>query len=158
MCVYHERLHVPAAWWALGAVSLLIFGGELAAGGNWLTVAVVCLALTIPSAAVLALWGHAAVTVGGGELRAGRARLPLGAVGQVAPLDQAQTRAIRGPRADPSARVISRPYLRVAVFVEIAEPQGSVPYWLVGSRNPDALAAAIERSRPGARADGAAVG
>ncbi len=46
-----------------------------------------------------------------GKLRACGAALPLAAAGQVAALDAAQTRAMRGPRADPAAFLLARPYL-----------------------------------------------
>jgi hypothetical protein len=62
-------------------------------------------------------------------------------------LDERQTKAIRGPDADPSAFLFLRPYLRRAVYVEVDADQGATPYWLIGTRRPADLAAAIERAR-----------
>src|ERR1700683_4108979 len=61
-------------------------------------------------------------------------------------------RGLRGPRADPRAHLLIRPYLRKAVYVEVADADAPVPYWLLFTRRPAELAAAIERSRPGTRA------
>jgi hypothetical protein len=100
----------------------------------------------------------------------------------VSALDRAQTRAIAGPRADPGAFTLIRPYLREAVYIEVTEPAaGGVPrrrlrwrrwrphvevtgptagppYWLVATRHPAELAAAINSARPAARAGGTAMG
>ena len=77
---------------------------------------------------MLLWWGRPRVEVAGGELIVGRARLPLAAVGEVSALDRAQTRAIAGPRADPAAFMLIRPYLREAVYIEVTEPAaGTVP-------------------------------
>ena len=78
--------------------------------------------------------------------------------GEVAALDEAQARALRGPRADPGAFMLIRPYLKLAVYIEVTGEHQDRPYWLIGTRRPAELAAAIERSRPQARAGGTAVG
>jgi hypothetical protein len=68
-------------------------------------------------------------------------------------LDAAQTAKLRGPLADPAALMLIRPYLKRAVYIEVTEPPAGTgagrahPYWLVGSRNPEALAAAIVSAR-----------
>ena len=77
--------------------------------------------------------------------------MPLAQAGHVQALDEAQTRQLRGPLADPAARMMLRPYLRQAVFVEVTGDQPARPYWLIGTRHPAELAAAIDRSRPQAR-------
>ena len=69
-------------------------------------------------------------------------------VSEVVALDERQAMALRGPRADPSAHILLRPYLRRAVYVGLAEPASDVPYWLVATRHPEELAAAIESARP----------
>jgi hypothetical protein len=76
----------------------------------------------------------------------------------VSALDRAQTRAIGGPRADPAAFRLMRPYLRRAVYVEVTDPAIGTPYWLVATRHPGELAAVIDRTRPATRAGDAIVG
>jgi hypothetical protein len=183
MRVYHERLHVPLGWWLLGLVTILVLATELAAGYSWPIAIAVYVVLVAGLAVLLLNWGRPTVEVGGGELRAGPARLRLAAVGEVSALDEAQTRSLRGPRGDPAAFLLIRPYLRRAVYVEVARPgaesrrgRGRLrrrglrlrldvvsppvdsPFWLVCTRHPAELAAAIEGARPAARADGATMG
>jgi hypothetical protein len=42
--------------------------------------------------------------------------------------------------------------------VEVTGPAAGTPYWLVATRHPAELAAAINSARPAARAGGAAMG
>ena len=155
---YHEQLRAPISWWLVTLLCVAIFGTTLWAGLS-LFVAVACyLVLGGGCAAALLIWGRAAIEVVDGELRAGPAILPLSAAGEVAVLDAAQARALRGPRADPSAFLLIRPYLPLGVYIEVTDPNQRAPYWLIGTRRPADLAAAIERSRPPARASGSPVG
>jgi len=55
--------------------------------------------------------------------------------------------------ADPAAFMWVRPYLRLAVYIELAGDHPDRPYWLIGTRHPEELAQAIDRSRPQFRAD-----
>ena len=54
--------------------------------------------------------------------------------------------------------MLLRPYLKLAVYIEVIGEHQDRPYWLIGSRRQAELAAAIERSRPQARAGGTPVG
>jgi len=195
MRVYHERLRVPLSWWLVGLVTIVILATEVVPGWPLLVQVLIYVVLVGGLAAMLLNWGRARVDVDAGELRAGAARLSLAAVGEVTALDEAQTRSLRGPRGDPAAFVIIRPYLRRAVYVEVISPAAgtaapeadgasragegprrrawrprrsrtkiavpeaaAAPYWLVSTRHPVELAAAINGARPAARADGATVG
>jgi Protein of unknown function (DUF3093) len=155
---YSEQLRAPAAWWLLGELSAFIFASFIWAGFNVLVAIASYLVFCGGTAAVLVIWGSASVEVTGGELRAGRATLPLALAGEVMALDEAQSRVMRGPRADPAAFILLRPYLKLAVYVEVTGEHTGRPYWLIGTRRPAELAAAIERSRPQARAGGTPVG
>lgn len=157
MRVYHERLHAPAAWWLLCLLSVAILGAELFAGFGWLLAAVVYGSMIAVCAGALLAWGRVRVEVTDGQVRAGGTWLPLSAAGQVSALDEAQTRAIRGPRADPAAFLLIRPYLSRAVYIEVTDPRLGVPYWLIGTRRAAELASAVEKARR-PHADGAAVG
>jgi len=158
MRVYHERLRVPASWWVLGLLSTFLLGGGFLAGFDWEPALVVYAAITVPLAAFLIGWGWLRIEVTGGQLRVGKAALPLTQAGQVTALDEDQTRALRGPRSDPAAFLLARPYLPRAVYIAVDGPAGVTPYWLVSTRRPGELAAAIEAARPAARAGGAPVG
>jgi Protein of unknown function (DUF3093) len=145
---YRERLFAPPLWWAMGMLMMLTFGAIVWTGFDLgITLAVFGAVIAI-TAAFLLNWGRATIQVTGGELLAGGARLPLTDVGEVLPLDEEQTRALRGPRADPRAHLLIRPYLRSAVYVEVTQPGAASPYWLLATRRPAELAAAIESARP----------
>lgn len=147
---YRERLSAPASWWLLALLCVLLFGTTLWAGFSLRVAVAVYLVLGAGVAAALLLWGRASIEVTSGELRAGTATISLSLAGEVAALDDAQTRALRGPRADPAALLLIRPYLKQAVYVEVLGQFTTRPYWLIGTRRPAELAAAIERSRPSA--------
>jgi len=143
---YRERLHVPLAWWLLAVPTVLILGATLYAGLAEPWPVVIMVGLAAGCAALLIAMGLVTVEIRDGALRIGKAVLPLTAVSEVVGLDENQTRRLRGPRADPAAVVYSRPYLKEAVYLALV-PGSAVPYWLVGTRRPAKLAAAIERCR-----------
>ena len=155
---YSERLRAPAGFWILGELSAVIFASTAWAGFSLLVAIASYVVFCGGCAALLLSWGRARIEVYDGELRAGSLTLPLAMAGEVAALDEAQTRALRGPRADPSAFMLIRPYLTRAVYIEVTGEHQERPYWLLGTRRPAELAAAIERSRPQARTGGTAVG
>lgn len=103
--------------------------------------------VTGAAVAVLALlllsYGSARVMVADGELRVGRARIEGHHLGRVDSLDAEQTRRVAGVEADARAFLLLRPYLSRAVRVEVTDPADPAPYWLVSSRDPDALAEAV---------------
>jgi len=102
-------------------------------------------------AGFLLTWGATTIEVADGTLRAGGAELPLDRTSEVVPLDEKQAALLRGPRADPAAHLMLRPYLKRAVYIRLADPGSSgVPYWLVATRHPAELATAIERGRQSA--------
>jgi hypothetical protein len=155
---YRERLRVPASYWLLGLVCAAITGTTLWAGFSVAVAIAVYVVIGGGCAAALLIWGAASIEVADGQLRAGQATLPLREAGQVAPLDAAQARELRGPRADPAAFMLIKPYLKLAVYIEVSRSARGTPYWLVSTRRPAELAAAIESSRPAARAGGGSVG
>jgi hypothetical protein len=141
--LYRERLWVPAWWWLLAA---------LFAGSVWLAYQhVYGLRVSLPAslatlalaAAVLVGYGRALVAVGPEGFVAGRARLPLWAVGEVEVLDPATARAARGVAADPRAYHLLRAYVPGAVRVTVNDPDDPVPYWFVSTRRPERVAAAL---------------
>ena len=155
---YRERLWAPTSYWLLGLLTVFIMATILW-GGFSLAVGIgVYIVLMGGFAAMLVHWGNATIEVSDGEVRAGRTTMGLAQAGEVVPLDAAGTRALRGPQADPAAFMLTRPYLPLAVYIEVTAAGSARPYWLIGTRHPEALAAAIERSRPQAHAGGTAVG
>ena len=147
---YRERLLVPVSWWLLAVPVIAILGGEVFAGfGGWIP-PVIYAVFIVAVAGFLLTWGATTIEVADGTLRAGGAELPLGRASEVVPLDEKQAALLRGPRADPAAHLMLRPYLKRAVYIRLADQGSGVPYWLVATRHPAELATAIERGRQSA--------
>ena len=145
---YRERLLVPVSYWLLAVPVVLTLGAEAYFFVDGFIPPLVIGVLAMIVATFLVHWSSATLEVSGAVLRAGRDTLALSEAGEVVSLDERQAAALRGPRADPSAHILLRPYLKRAVYIGLADPDAGVPYWLVATRHPDELAAAIESARP----------
>ena len=116
---YREQLYVPISYWLLGLVSVAIIATTIWAGFSvWIAIATYVI-IVGGWALFLFAWGSLKIQVSDGSLRAGKALLPLSRAGAVTVLDEAQTRALRGPRADPAAFMVIRPYLKLAIYVAV---------------------------------------
>jgi hypothetical protein len=147
---YHERLLVPVSWWLLAVPVVAILGGEVYAGfGGWVPPVIYAVFIAVV-AGFLLTWGATTIEVADGTLRADKAELPLDKTSEVVPLDEKQAALLRGPKADPAAHLMLRPYLKRAVYIRLADQGSGVPYWLVATRHPAELATAIERGRQSA--------
>lgn len=87
------------------------------------------------------------VEVADGRLRAGRAEIALEHTGEAVAADEDQARIERGTGLDARAFLVIRGWVRPVVRIPIVDPGDPTPYWLVSSRRPNELAAAINRSR-----------
>jgi hypothetical protein len=144
---YREQLRVPASYWLLSVPVIALLGAELFAGFSVLVAIIVYVAFVVVIGGFLLAWSAARIEVSDTTLRAGGDSLPLSAIGEVIALDEKQAALMRGPRADPAAHLLLRPYLKRAVCLKLADPSSGVPYWLLATRRPDELAAAIGRNR-----------
>ncbi|MGH3509116.1 MAG: DUF3093 domain-containing protein [Nocardioidaceae bacterium] len=141
---YDERLRVPVRWWVLAALflgSLLL--AFLVATPWWLAIGAT-LVLTALLVTVFVSYGAARVLVREGVLTAGRARIAVTHLGRPVALDPTETRRVAGVAADARAYLLLRPYLKRSVRVPIQDPADATPYWLVSSRHPDRLVAALD--------------
>jgi len=144
---YREHLRVPASWWLLAVPVIAVLGGEVYAGFGGFIPPLIYAVFVVGVAGFLLAWGAASIEVTDGALRAGGATLPLSQISDVVALDEKQAALLRGPRADPAAHLMLRPYLKRAVYIALADQGSAVPYWLVATRHPEELATAIERGR-----------
>ena len=96
----------------------------------------------------MAWLGSVRVAVRDGTLYAGPAHISLDLLGPAEPLDAEETRRVHGVDADARAFLLTRPYLKRSVKVVVEDPADRTPYWLVSTRHPRELAAAIS-GRPG---------
>lgn len=147
--LYDERLYVSLRWWVQATMFLatfwLAFIVALDAALAWAATGVLL------GATVLLFLGYGAarVSVEDGTLLAGRARIPVHLLSDPVPLDAEETRRLAGRDADVHAYLLLRPYLKRSVRVTVEDPEDPTPYWLVSTRHPDRLAAAISSARMG---------
>jgi hypothetical protein len=140
---YHERWIVPLVWWpcTLGIATLV--AAELHSGAPG-TRAVLPYAVLLPLAVILLSAGsRGSIRVADGLLHVPGARIPIAQLADGVVLDREAFRVQTGPMADPNAFVISRPWLHAAVRLTVDDPDDPTPYWVVGTRRPAALLAAL---------------
>lgn len=151
--LHSERLWPGAAVWTTTvffavAVALAILPASLpvALGG----------AAAVLLLGVLLGWATTPlVRIEGGELRAGRARIPVELLGEPVALGPVETRAALGPDLDARAYLCLRAWARTAVQVPVTDPRDPTPYWFVSTRRPEELATAIRTAQSAARAQAA---
>lgn len=80
-------------------------------------------------------------------LRAGRARLPIRFVGEVVAITGEAASLARGRELDARAWLLLRGWVKDVVRVENTDPNDPAPYWLISSRRPDELVAALEAAK-----------
>jgi hypothetical protein len=140
---YRERLFVPLRWWVQATMLLaslwLAFVVAMPAVAAWAATGLLVL-LTVAGF----LWlGGALVEVRDRTLHAGPAHISLDLLGTAEPLDAEETRRVHGVDADARAFLFTRPYLKRAVRVTVLDPADRTPYWLISTRHPGRLAAAL---------------
>ena len=140
---YSERLYVPLRWWVQATMLLatlwLAFVVAMPAWAAWSATAVV-LFITF---GLMAWLGSVRVAVRDGMLYAGPAHISLDLLGPAEPLDVEETRRVHGVDADARAFLVTRPYLKRSVKVVLEDPADRTPYWLLSTRHPAELAAAL---------------
>lgn len=90
------------------------------------------------------------VRVADGDLEAGGARIPVTLLGATEVLDRAGVHRAVGPGSDARVFAVLRAGLPGGVLVAVTDPQDPTPAWLVSSRRPAELAAAIAAERQAA--------
>jgi hypothetical protein len=141
--LFRERLTVPILWWVLAglfALSVLLAVGAYL-GPVW---GVGTSAATLLVAA--AIFGSASlvISVDAQETHVGRASIEHAYVAACRALNAEETRRRAGVEADARAHLVLRPYIKTAVEITLGDPDDPVPYWLVSTRHPHRLAAAMQ--------------
>ncbi|RZS54291.1 DUF3093 family protein [Microcella putealis] len=145
MELFRERLW-PALWWypivlLIVPATLLIFAAiDLLAG-------VVTAAVLVAGALGLLIGSAPTIRIADGTLTAGRARIPVELTGDARGASGEEARAERGVRLDARAWLLLRGDVGPVVRVEITDPDDPTPYWLVSTRRPDELVAALSAAK-----------
>jgi len=122
----------------------LAFVVAMPAWAAWSATAVVL----VVTFGMMAWLGSARVAVRDGTLYAGPAHISLDLLGPAEPLDAEETRRVHGVDADARAFLLTRPYLKRSVRVPVEDPADRTPYWLLSTRHPRELAAALSSPGP----------
>jgi hypothetical protein len=122
-------LLVPASILVLAPVSM---PAGIATGVILYLAVITALSLTAPL-----------IEVHDGMLRAGRAEISLAYTGEAVPALDDDARIERGTGLDARAFLVIRGWVQPVVKVPITDPADPAPYWLLSSRRPKELAAAI---------------
>lgn len=139
--VFHERVQPSLVAWLLAPAGGVLVGIMLLPIGVW--IAVVGTGVVAAGLAALLWRASPAITVADGQLRVDRARLPTTVISAVDMLDRAATERALGPELDARAYLRHRAWAGSAVRVQLADPDDPTPYWLVSTRRPAELAAAL---------------
>jgi len=144
---YRERLFVPLSWWFGCVATAIVFAWILLVSTTRIAAGVTFVVVLIASALVVARYGSLTITRDDTGLRVGGAFLDEIHIGAAEALHRGEYRRRLGVEADARAYLVTRPYLDRGVLVRVADDADPVPYWLVSTRHPDDIAAAIN-ARP----------
>ncbi len=143
--LYRERL--SPSLWVLVASAVCAPMAALVFAPIDATFALVVGVLVGVAIVALLVAGAPTLEVRDGMLRAGRARIPVDLLGDAQILSGEEARVARGQNLDPrSWHVIRGGIDGVAVFT-VLDPDDPTPAWVVSSRTPDRVAAAVRRAR-----------
>jgi hypothetical protein len=145
MPIFRERL--TAAPWLFIATALVIPATLLVFLPISTTVGIVAAIVLYAACVVALIVGSPVLVVDGSGLSAGRARLPLHAIGEVSAFRGTEAVAERGVRLDARAWLLIRGWIAPVVKVAVADAADPAPYWLLSTRNPEAVVDAITKAR-----------
>jgi hypothetical protein len=145
MTIYRERLW--ASGWMYLSTSLVIPASLLVFLPINFEVGVIT-AIALYAACIAVLIGTSPVVrITNQELVAGRARVPIELIGEVTGYTGEEATLERGQRLDARAWLLIRGWVAPVVRVELADPTDPTPYWIVSTRRPNEVVAAIAKAR-----------
>lgn len=142
---YREKLW-PNAWMFI-ATALVIPASILVLAPISVEAGIATAAVLYGGCVALLILASPTISVSDGVLTAGRARIQLAHVGEATGYEGPEASAERGTRLDARAWLLIRGWVTSVVRVELNDPTDPTPYWLLSSRHPTELAAAINGSR-----------
>jgi Protein of unknown function (DUF3093) len=145
--IYRERLW-PAPWVFI-ATALVIPASLLVFLPISTTAGVVCAIVLYGAIVVTLVLTTPTVEVTAELFAAGRAHLPRTVVAAADPFEGAEATAERGTRLDARAWLLLRGWIPGVVRVRLDDPSDPTPYWLISTRQPQKLAAALTPTAQG---------
>jgi hypothetical protein len=145
MTLYRERLW-PAPWLFI-ATALVIPASLLVFVPIDIVVGAIVAVILYAGCCIALLLGAPLIEVTDAHFVAGRARLPLSAVGAASAFTAEEATLERGQRLDARAWLVLRGWVAPVVRVEVADAQDPTPYWLVSSRHPERIVKALAEAR-----------
>ncbi len=145
MTIYRERLWASA--WVFLSMALVIPASLLVFWPINPTVGIIVAILLYASCCGLLVLASPTIAVTRGEFTAGRARLPLEFAGATTAFREPDATAQRGVELDARAWLLIRGWVGPVVRIELTDPGDPTPYWLVSTRRPEELVAAIESAK-----------
>jgi Protein of unknown function (DUF3093) len=144
---YRERLHTPWWWYPVGLAVAGVLAGEFHIVDVRLT-DWIPFGILLPLS-VLIVWslGRIELRISDGELRIRGAHLPLRYISGAVALDPRTLRRVVGREGDPAAFVAIRPWIGPGVQVWLDDPEDPTPYWVVSSRHPERVLAALRAEK-----------
>ncbi len=142
---YDERLW-PNPWMFI-ATALVIPASILVLAPISMPAGIVTAVILYAGCVALLFLASPRITLTADRLTAGRASIRVAALGEASPCEGAEAFAERGPKLDARAWLLIRGWVKSVVRIELSDPADPTPYWLLSSRRPTELAAAINRSR-----------
>ncbi|WP_374945657.1 DUF3093 domain-containing protein [Agreia sp.] len=141
MSSYRERLW-PSIWIYL-ATALVIPASILVLAPVNLIAGVIAAAVLFGGLAGIFVVLAPVIEVKNGTLTAGRARIPVDLLGPASTYRGEAATLQRGQRLDARAWLCLRGWVDPVVKIPLEDPDDPTPYWLVSSRNPEGLRAAL---------------
>jgi hypothetical protein len=126
------------------AFALLIPASLLVFAPISLPAGIVCAIVLFGGACLGVAFSSPLIEVADGELRAGRARIPLEFTASPEGFRGADATAARGVNLDARAWLCIRGWIDPVVRVQVTDPADPAPYWVISTRHPDVLVAALE--------------
>lgn len=157
---YTERLWIPIWWWVAAFAIAALIGYEIGLAVRSVPGWIFIVAM-LPVAAAVCLWlsrDQISISHDGSASRdprspegtldlKGKAHLPLAAISRTVAVPASARSAAMGRQLDPEAFVAQRTWVKTMVLIVLDDPDDPTPYWLVSSRRPDRLMAALGSAR-----------
>jgi hypothetical protein len=141
--VFDERLAVPLWWWPVGFGVAVLLAAEVHMGypgvRAWLPYL-----LTLPLTSVVLLrMSRNRIQLRDGELRVGRAHIPVHHLGRIQVIHPDAKRHALGPGLDPAAFVLHTGWVGPVLQITVTDPADPTPYWIFSVRQAEELAALL---------------